>query len=97
MLREKEDPGELEATRRRHAEFYADFTRDAPPGLDGDEQGAWIAALDAERAMRAALTFAIERGDELGVMGACEVTEAAAATHSRWQRSGSETGRDRPR
>ena len=56
--------GELEAVRRRHAEYYVGLAEAAEPELRRAEQATWLARLDRERDnCRVALDWCIEQGD----------------------------------
>jgi len=69
-----EERGELEAMCLRHAQVYADLTRDAPAGLDGPEQAFWISRIEVEHDnLRAALAFAIERADQVALQLVAQV------------------------
>src|SRR5215212_250291 len=64
-----EEDGEAEELRRLHAEYFLALAEEAEPGLKGPEQELWFARLEPEHNnMRAALSWAIERGEgELGL------------------------------
>jgi predicted ATPase/DNA-binding SARP family transcriptional activator len=58
------DPSELDATRRRHAEWCLALAEQAEPNLSGDGQSAWLDELDAEHdSLRAALDYLDEVGE----------------------------------
>ena len=61
--------GELEACRRRHAEFYVGLAEEAEPELTGPDQVAWLGRLADETGnLRAALRFSEDAGElELGL------------------------------
>ena len=55
--------GELDAVRRRHAEYYIELADAAEPNLRRADQAAWLARLDRERDNgRVALEWCIEQG-----------------------------------
>jgi tetratricopeptide (TPR) repeat protein len=75
--------GELEATRRRHAEHFLDLALEAEPHLTADDQREWLDRCDREHAnIRAALRWAIEVGE------AGRAQEAAGALWRFWQQRG---------
>jgi non-specific serine/threonine protein kinase len=86
--------GALEEARRRHAAYFVALAEGAQPALDGPEQGAWLARLDADREnLRAALAWAAERGEVeagLRLAGALE-TFWYARNHAEAERAGLET------
>src|SRR6266436_573771 len=54
--------GEIEASRRAHAEYYLALAEQAGPRLRGSEQERWFARLEQEHEnLRAALSFLLER------------------------------------
>jgi predicted ATPase/DNA-binding CsgD family transcriptional regulator len=58
-----EAAGETEQTRCRQLEWCLGLAEEAEPHLEGPEQPAWLARLDAERAnLRVALRHAVEHG-----------------------------------
>jgi predicted ATPase/class 3 adenylate cyclase/uncharacterized protein HemY len=58
------ESGELEALRRRHAEFYLQMVQDAEPELRGSQQAQWLGRLEEEHDnLRAVLGWAAERGE----------------------------------
>ncbi len=61
--------GEVEETRRRHAEYYLTMAESAEPRLKGPDQGTWLPRLEREHDnLRAALEWACEVGEtELGL------------------------------
>ncbi len=61
--------GELEACRRRHAEFYVGLAEESEPELTGPDQVAWLGRLADEIGnLRAALRFSEDAGElELGL------------------------------
>ncbi len=61
--------GELEAFRRRHAEFYVGLAEESEPELTGPDQVAWLSRLADEIGnLRAALRFSEDTGElELGL------------------------------
>ena len=61
--------GELDAFRRRHAEFYVELAEEAEPELTGPDQVAWLGRLADETGnLRAALRFSEDSGElELGL------------------------------
>jgi predicted ATPase/DNA-binding CsgD family transcriptional regulator len=63
--REKlEEVGEGEEARRRHAYFFLTLAVDVEPKLQGPEDRAWLERLEREHDnMRAALSWALERGE----------------------------------
>ena len=79
-----EGSGEAEAVRRAHAEYFLALAEEAEPMLWGPEQGTWLERLEPEHDnMRAALSWAIERGEaslacglleRCGGSGICEAT-----------------------
>ncbi len=55
--------------RSAHASYYLNLAQAAQPLLDTDQQEAWLDRLDAEHDnLRAALTWALERGDSILAM-----------------------------
>jgi len=53
-----DDPEDLEATRRRHADWCLALVEQAEPNLSGDAQSEWLDELEAEHdSLRAALDF----------------------------------------
>jgi predicted ATPase/class 3 adenylate cyclase/DNA-binding CsgD family transcriptional regulator len=61
--------GETDATRRRHAEYFAGLTVQAERGLRGPEQAAWLRRLDRDLDnLLAVLAWAAETGEtDLGL------------------------------
>ena len=61
--------GELEACRRRHAEFYVGLAEESEPELTGPDQVVWLGRLADEIGnLRAALRFSEDAGElELGL------------------------------
>jgi predicted ATPase/DNA-binding NarL/FixJ family response regulator len=56
--------GELDETRRRHAEYYLALVERAEPELTGAQQAAWLDLLTREHDnLRAALTWTLEGGN----------------------------------
>ena len=83
--------GDVEAVRRRHAEFNVLLAEKADPALFGPQQVSWLERLDAELAnIRAALTWATESGEsEVGL-------RIGAALWRYWQLRGfNREGRER--
>ncbi len=66
--REKlEEGGEAEAAGRRHAEFFLALAEEAELELSGPRQAGWLDRLETEHDnLRAALSWALERGIDLG-------------------------------
>jgi predicted ATPase/class 3 adenylate cyclase len=63
-----ESSGEAEATRRRHAEQFAEFAERAEPELHGPRQVEWYARLETEHDnLRAALTWCETADPDLGL------------------------------
>jgi predicted ATPase/class 3 adenylate cyclase len=66
--------GDLDVTRRRHAEHFLDLALEAEPHLTADDQGLWLDRCDQEHPnIRAALRWAVEAGEAdraLAVAGA---------------------------
>ncbi|MDP8923556.1 MAG: protein kinase, partial [Chloroflexota bacterium] len=57
------ESGELEAVRRRHAEYYVELAEAAGPRLRSADQAEWLTRLDRERDnCRIALEWCIEHG-----------------------------------
>jgi predicted ATPase/Tfp pilus assembly protein PilF len=63
------EQGELDESRRRHAEYYVALAEEAEPELIGPRQQDWLERLDEESGnLRAALGWSIDRGDlEVGL------------------------------
>jgi DNA-binding NarL/FixJ family response regulator len=60
-----EESEEVEAVKRRHAEFYLVLAEEAEPGVEGPQQAAWLERLEAEHDnLRTALSWSLERGEE---------------------------------
>ena len=61
--------GEVEKTRRRHAEFFLALAEEAGPELGGPQQGPWAEHLEKEYDdLRAALSWVVHREeDDLGL------------------------------
>ena len=58
------EAGEVEATRRAHAEWCLALAKQAEPHLSGPEQGVWLARLESEHDnLRAALAAPDDAGD----------------------------------
>jgi predicted ATPase/class 3 adenylate cyclase len=75
--------GDLELTRRRHAEHFLRLAEEAEPHLTADDQGAWLDRCDQEHAnIRAALRWAIDTGE------AGSAQAAAGALWRFWQQRG---------
>lgn len=63
-LERLEASGEVDQIRRRHALYYVALAETAGPELQGAEQQAWQARLDAQMAnFRAAFRWAVEHGE----------------------------------
>jgi ATP/maltotriose-dependent transcriptional regulator MalT len=64
-----EEGGEVEAVRRRHAEYSLTLAEEAKPHLWGPEETEWLERLEAEHDnMRAAISWTLEGADvELGL------------------------------
>ncbi len=61
---------DLEATRRRHAEYYADFAEQANSELRGSRQLIWLDRLEIEHDnLRAALSWTLDPAADAGVTG----------------------------
>lgn len=59
-----DDAGEMDATRARHAAYFADLAARSATALAGPGQLAWLRLLDRDQAnLRAALRWIGERGD----------------------------------
>jgi predicted ATPase len=57
------EAGQVDETRRRHAEYFAQLARTADPQLRGPDQMTWLARLDMEQDnIRAALSAALDLG-----------------------------------
>jgi predicted ATPase/DNA-binding SARP family transcriptional activator len=60
-----EESEEVEAVKRRHAEFYLVLAEEAEPGVEGPQQAAWLERLEAEHDnLRTALSWSLERSEE---------------------------------
>ena len=67
-LERLEESGQLEVTRRYHTRFYLAEAETAEPELTGLRQTWWLDRLESEYGnLRAALSWSLERGDELGL------------------------------
>jgi predicted ATPase len=83
--------GELEQTRRRHAEYFVDLAERAEPELIGPHQEIWLDRLDREREnLRAAERWAAARGDAETV-----VRLGAALWRFWWARADAAEARER--
>jgi predicted ATPase/class 3 adenylate cyclase len=82
-LERLEAGGDLEPTRRRHAEHFLGLAAEAEPHLTAEDQGVWLDRCEQEHAnIRAALRWAIDRGD-------ADAAQAAAGALWRfWQQRG---------
>src|SRR5205085_3473688 len=57
--------GEMEITRRAHADYYLVLAEEAEPKLDGPDQVAWLERLEREHDnLRAAMQWSLEPGKE---------------------------------
>ena len=84
--------GELEAQRRRHAEYFLELAEQAEPELWGPAANTWHARLDAEHDnLRAALEWGLTAGDEAG--GVLALRLGAALTRFWYTRSHHSEGR----
>ena len=55
--------GEMELTRRAHADYYLALAEEAEPELAGPQQGVWLERLEREHDnLRAALQWSVEQG-----------------------------------
>jgi non-specific serine/threonine protein kinase len=63
------ETGDRDIVRARHRDFYLDFAETAAQRLQGPEQVAWLARLEADHDnLRAALRWSLEQGEtELGM------------------------------
>jgi len=74
---------DLDAVRRRHAEYFLGLAVEAEPHLTGEDQSGWLDRCDVEHAnIRAALRHAIDAGQ------AEQAQEAAGALWRFWQQRG---------
>ena len=86
--------GEIEASRRAHAEYYLTLAEQAGPRLRGSEQERWFARLEQEHEnLRAALSFLLERAQRQpssrqGQEPAEQVLRLCAALHVFWYQRG---------
>jgi len=84
--------GEVEAGRRRHAEYFLELAEQAEPELWGPTASAWHARLDAEHDnLRAALEWGLTAGGDAGSVLAPRL--AAALARFWWTRSYHSEGR----
>ena len=82
-LERLEASGDLEPTRRRHAEHYLGLAAEAEPHLGGPDQGRWLDRCEQEHAnLRAALGWAVDQGQ------AGPAQAAAGALWRFWQQRG---------
>jgi non-specific serine/threonine protein kinase len=60
----REEGGESEMVLRRHAEYFLAMAEEVEPRLRGPEEREWLERLETEHGnLRAALTWALERGE----------------------------------
>ena len=84
--------GELEAQRRRHAEYFLELAEQAEPELWGPAASTWHARLDAEHDnLRAALEWGLTAGDDTG--GVLALRLAGALARFWWTRTYHSEGR----
>jgi len=82
-LERLEASGDLEPTRRRHAEHFLGLAAEAEPHLGGHDQGRWLDRCEQEHAnLRAALGWAVAQGQ------AGPAQAAAGALWRFWQQRG---------
>jgi predicted ATPase/class 3 adenylate cyclase len=82
-LEQLEASGDLEPTRRRHAEHFLGLAAEAEPHLGGPDQGRWLDRCEQEHAnLRAALGWAVDQGQ------AGPAQAAAGALWRFWQQRG---------
>ena len=64
--------GEMEATRRAHADYYLQLAQEAEKELGGAQQAAWLEQLEQEHEnLRAALNWFLERGEATSALRLC--------------------------
>jgi predicted ATPase len=58
--------GELELTRRAHANYYLALAEEVDPKLEGPQQAVWLERLEREHVnLRAAMRWSLERGKDV--------------------------------
>ncbi|HET8853593.1 MAG TPA: tetratricopeptide repeat protein, partial [Ktedonobacteraceae bacterium] len=64
--------GEMEATRRAHADYYLELAQQAEKELGGTQQAVWLEQLEQEHEnLRAALNWFLERGEATPALRLC--------------------------
>jgi len=64
--------GEMEATRRAHADYYLELAQEAEKELGGTQQAVWLEKLEQEHEnLRAALNWFLERGEATSALRLC--------------------------